>query len=138
LPAVRELRCSRGEAVARMARPAADRRVAWEAAFQPQLSFGWRTGTPGAVAGAYMPTGYDSVLLAGELPEEFWTPARFTPEDDGGRARTDVSVIGTEASWCRSSARSRCTGRCRGRRAAAGSPGCRPGSGAAPRARPWW
>nr|WP_269432019.1 beta-ketoacyl synthase N-terminal-like domain-containing protein [Saccharothrix sp. ST-888] len=66
----------------------------WEAALQPLLATWPGAGAADAEGSTYVPTGIARVSLAvPELPADYWSLARFTPADQDGPDRADVTLI---------------------------------------------
>jgi acyl transferase domain-containing protein len=85
-----------GEAVARMCRPKAHPHAAWESCLQPMLAAWAPPRTPGTPGHTYVPTGFDDVTLAQDLPEHFWSVAALRSPADTHQAVADVLVLGID------------------------------------------
>ncbi|AUG80608.1 type I polyketide synthase [Kitasatospora sp. MMS16-BH015] len=91
--AVRQVWRRDGEAVARLRRPSAPAPAVWESGLLTLLA-AW----PGVVAGhpgpvGYLPEGFERVELHGELTEEYWAVASFTPELGLPHGRGDLLLL---------------------------------------------
>ncbi|MFB7665908.1 type I polyketide synthase [Kitasatospora sp. NPDC056138] len=117
LRTVRRMWRTEGESVARMSRPntaggwgtaegaggsarddarhgVARQGAHWEAALQPLLATLPGAGAADADGSTYVPTGMARVSLAvPELPADYWSLTRFTPADQDGPDRADVTLI---------------------------------------------
>ncbi|WKE69279.1 type I polyketide synthase [Streptomyces sp. WP-1] len=90
--AVEQLWRRRGEAVARI-RPAKPAPGLWETALLPLLAAWPEARRTGERDRGFLPTGFESVQLYGELPDDFWSLAAVTPGPDAGEARGEVLVL---------------------------------------------
>ncbi|WP_275657259.1 type I polyketide synthase [Streptomyces sp. F-1] len=89
--AVEQVWHRRGEAVARirLAKPAPG---LWEVALLPLVA-AWPQARRGEEDRGFVPTGFDSVQLYGELTDDLWSLAVVAPGSDARQARGDVLVL---------------------------------------------
>ncbi|MEV7505187.1 acyltransferase domain-containing protein [Streptomyces sp. NPDC093018] len=90
--AVEQLWRRRGAAVARI-RPAKPAPGLWETALLPLLAAWPEARRTGEQDRGFVPTGFESVQLYGELPDDFWSLAAVTPGPGAGEARGEVLVL---------------------------------------------
>ncbi|GAA1036192.1 type I polyketide synthase [Streptomyces murinus] len=90
--AVEQLWHRRGEAVARI-RPPKPAPGLWETALLPLLAAWPEARRTGEQDRGFVPTGFESAQLYGELPDDFWSLAAVTPGPDADEARGEVLVL---------------------------------------------
>ncbi|MFH8337951.1 type I polyketide synthase [Streptomyces sp. AM6-12] len=93
--AVEQLWRRRGEAVARI-RPAKPAPGLWETALLPLLAAWPEARRTGEADRGFLPTGFESVQLYGELPDDFWSLAAVTAGPGPDEARGEVLVLDGE------------------------------------------
>ena len=81
-----------GEVVARMRRAKVPQPAAWETGLQPLMA-AWATARE---SGGYTTVSFGRMEFHADLPDEFWSVCRFTPERGGRRARADVVLLDAE------------------------------------------